>query len=763
MLRPLSLLPALAVSAAAAWAALSGSAAAAAPAAEDGAPLEISIDGLAPATIPERGRITVSGSVTNVSGETWTDISLYPFVSTTPLTTRAELAEAVVSDPAVPVGDRVVAGGAYRTIDELAPGQTLSYTVRVRSSELRAHVAERGGDLDSVPGVYWFGIHALGSSPTFAADLTSDGRARTFLPRLGGSGRQVKTALVVPLREGLEYDADGALTDPAGWAESLAPDGELGSLLRLGQAAGSRPLTWLVDPALTGAAERLAAGNPGRQLGPTVDPEATEDPDLPDAEATGSSAPTPSQTPGSAPPTTVETTAPADGDGEQDGEQGDGQDGGQEEEPSAAEAAAAQAASGWLEDLQEVLASQQVLALPYGDLDVSAAAEQDAAAYPRARQRSGTALPAGVQSSPGLTGPRGYLSPRALQLADEDETVIGSDLMVPTLGTSAPTVATVDGRRLVLASSGAATGGPGPDDRLGDVALRQRILAEAAVRRLERPHEPLVVVLPTGWSPKDVAGFFTGLDQDWLDLTTVGDVLGEPATPVDAAELDYPRAQVRHQLDERSFDAAAELTRAGTTLQYLLTRNDTVAGEVADQAMSSLSSTHRADAASTRLATDRSSATIESLLRGVRIEGPPKVTLSSASGRFSATLENTLDEPVTVRVRAIAEEPITISMAEEDVRLPPHSRRSVLLTAATEQQGVHRITLQVTDIAGTALGDSYGVPIRAAQVSDVIWLIIGTGAALLFAAIGLRLTRRLRRARRTPADAQRTEQMPTPV
>jgi hypothetical protein len=52
----------------------------------------------------------------------------------------------------------------------------------------------------------------------------------------------------------------------------------------------------------------------------------------------------------------------------------------------------------------------------------------------------------------------------------------------------------------------------------------------------------------------------------------------------------------------------------------------------------------------------------------------------------------------------------------------------------------------------TPLGSADELPIRSAQVSKVIWLIIGIGATLLFGAILVRLARRLRRARRGPAD-----------
>ena len=55
------------------------------------------------------------------------------------------------------------------------------------------------------------------------------------------------------------------------------------------------------------------------------------------------------------------------------------------------------------------------------------------------------------------------------------------------------------------------------------------------------------------------------------------------------------------------------------------------------------------------------------------------------------------------------------------------------------------------EAAATPLGSTDELAIRSAQVSKVIWLIIGTGAALLFGAIVIRLVRRVRSTRRGPA------------
>ena len=57
---------------------------------------------------------------------------------------------------------------------------------------------------------------------------------------------------------------------------------------------------------------------------------------------------------------------------------------------------------------------------------------------------------------------------------------------------------------------------------------------------------------------------------------------------------------------------------------------------------------------------------------------------------------------------------------------------------------MHNVTLLLTDADGTPLGSSDQLPIRSAQVSNVIWVIMGAGVLLLFVAILLRLVRRIR-------------------
>jgi hypothetical protein len=107
---------------------------------------------------------------------------------------------------------------------------------------------------------------------------------------------------------------------------------------------------------------------------------------------------------------------------------------------------------------------------------------------------------------------------------------------------------------------------------------------------------------------------------------------------------------------------------------------------------------------------------------------------------------------VTVTVKAHSDPRLKIT-GGETVDLAPHGRTTVLLNASTHALGVHTVTLQLTNQAGRPLGAGDQFPMRAEQVSVLIWVIIGAGVVLLFAAIVVRLVRRIIAAR-TGRDAR---------
>lgn len=672
-------------------------------------PLSVTIDTLIPSVIPAKGEVHVTGSVTNRSDETWTNIHLYAFASSTPMTTTAELEGAAATEGDAYVGDRILTEGTYDSVDELAPGDSAQYSFAVPRSEI--HVTE--------PGVYWFGVHALGFNEDGGDDF-ADGRARTFLPLVPHTGRSVDTALVLPVRRLVSHAPDGSLEDVDRWSGALAPGGSLGALVELGTAAGSRPVSWLVDPSVIDSVRRIAAGNPARFLGPTTDQGGESDGDQGDGDASSPS-PSPSPSPSA--------------------------DTGDDAEPSPEQVRAAEAAQSWLDRLHEGLEGNEILTLPYGDVDVAAAAEHDPAVYRAARKRSSGQLePWGLPTRPAVSSPSGYIDGAGIRLTEPDATILVTDRM---FGSRAPAVARTAGRTLGVTSSGTVAGGPGPGYRLSPVAVRQRIVSEAALRLLTPGRKPLIAAFPSTWVPGSTVGFWSGLDLPWLHLTTVADAMQRTGVDVPVERLDYPDSQRRLEVAASTFAAADGLARSGETLQNLLTENETVAAEVQDEAWTDLSYSSRPRPLRARTSADGSRAWIESQLRSVRVDAPKAVILSSGSGRFAATVTNGLDQPVSVRVQALSDPPLKVAVPKETIELGSESKTTVLLSASSSAVGIRNVTLLLTDTDDVPLGSSDDVPIRSNRVSNVIWLIVGTGVALLFGAIIVRLLRRIRAARRT--------------
>ncbi|WP_134765821.1 DUF6049 family protein [Nocardioides sp. 1609] len=692
-------------------------------------PLAVRIKTLSPSTLPAEGPVRISGTVTNRTDEVWSDVRVYTFfgdgTDDGAMRTQAQLDAAMDVPADAELGQRLTDVGRVPTIEGIAPGEERQFAVTVPARELTVTRA----------GVYWFGVHAMGASASSPRDDKADGRARTFMPYVPRRFEEtpLPAAIVVPITAPVRYAGDGSLAAVETWRRWLAPEGRLSRLLGFVEA-GSTPVTWLVDPALVDAVGLLARGNPARSIEPTA------------------VAPTDGSTPTDTPSPTEEPSADA--------------------EPVGPEALAATA---WLERFRDAVAGDEVLTLPYGNVDVPAAVRHDERLLDLAlAQRSTVLADLGIESSPGVMSPSGYLDAASIAALDPETTIVVTDRMLDTLGggaggtaagaerdPEAPAVASVEGRRLVAASYAVDQGSPGPGPSRTSVGLRQRFLAEAAVRLVKGEPRPLTVVLPQGWGLNDPLGFFSGLDVPWLDLGTVADLdEATVATPVDVDALDYPGVQEQRELDRTTFDDVAALIEAGDVLQNVLLDNNDVGAVLTEEALTGLSYAGRASQSTTQLSLGQSLTWVQSLLGGVEITTSPGVTLSGTSGPVVVTLDNTLDHAVEVRVRGKSDSGIEIT-GPDRIELAAGSRTTELLTARTTTNRVHNVELVVTDLAGNELGSAAEVPVRSAQVSDVIWLIMGTGAGLLFLAIAVRVVRRVRAARRGEAPdlfATRAEQ-----
>jgi hypothetical protein len=691
--------------------------------AEEGDPLLVHIDSITP-VLPRSGDVEISGTVTNASEETFTRINLHAFSSQAPILDSANLAISATTDPATTVGERVTVPGTFDTVDELAPGESQTFSDSVPVELL---------GIPDQAGVYWIGIHAIGDTPTVPRDAVADGRARTFIPAKPRGGEAVETSIILPVRGRVWYAADGSLGGADRWARRLAEGGSLDGVLDMAESAGSTPYTWLVDPAVLHAIARLTGGNVPRGLGPdTTVPGQEPATEEPPADGEESSSPSETLTPS---PT------------------------GADEDAGTADDELVAAAQEWFERFNALVdaQSQPLLTLPYGDIDVSAAVRHDSARYDQAVARSAQIMGAlSLPSQPAVSPVDGHLSPEALARVTPDTVVLLEDTAFFEVSDTPTSVVELLGHDVVVTSSGAEAGGPGPTASHDPLALRQRLLSEAALRLAADDPAPLVVTLPTVWRGEDATRFFDELDQPWLDVVPFDDVANGEPTIVPDETLAYTDTDVGDELSAASFSAATRATDAAAVLEEVLSLQTTIETQVGDEVLVTLSQQHRPRPRVAVAAARRTEDAVRAELAKVQVEAPTAVTLSSDNGRLPATLVNGLDQPVTVKVVATTDGELTLTGG--GVReLGPQARSVVRFEASTSQAGIHPVRLAVTTEDGTPLGSVAELPIRAARVSALIWIVMAAGALVLFGMIGYRLPRQVRARRAERAEAERAE------
>ena len=424
------------------------------------------------------------------------------------MTSVAELDAAAQALPDQVIGERIVEVSDH--IEQLVPGEVQPYTLRVPRRFL-----------GRTEGVHWLGVHALGENVD-GRDDRADGRARTFIPLVDDGRPALPTALVLQLRKRIVYTADGRVDQPARWAVDLAPGGRLSTVLEMGVEAGSRPMTWLMDPAVIAAVNSLVAGNP-----------------VPDAAGTGTRR--------------GGRGARADGVAVGDDRHRRGPDGpdgprgrGRGRRPGAGVAGPAPRGAGRQAAADAAVRRRRRVrgqpARPRAP-DRRAHHVPDRDGRARAHRQPGDRLPQRVHQPPGdpRRRPRHHGAGHQRRRRDRRP----------------------DARGRRRARGGADLGDRHRRRPRAGRPAGHRRGAAADPQRGRRPRcsspgkEPLVVTLPTDWAPLDIRGFYTGLDVDWIDLSRVSDLTD--------SVVEAPEPVPRRTSSTRSSSRTSSSTRPTST------------------------------------------------------------------------------------------------------------------------------------------------------------------------------------------------------
>jgi hypothetical protein len=353
----------------------------------------------------------------------------------------------------------------------------------------------------------------------------------------------------------------------------------------------------------------------------------------------------------------------------------------------------------------------------------------------------------GLDATPAVAPPDGWLDDTALTRVDQDALVLVSDHSAPRNRTRWRTVNEQD---LAFTDAQASSGGPGPTARLDALALRQRVLADAALRSASGASGPMVVTLPPGWDPGDdwrSADLLAGFDQPWLDL--VGLLTPVAGTPTFDAALGYPAEEQAEEIGGANISVARQLAATGKVLEQLLRTENDVKHDVGAIALDAVSYQAREDqprAAAQVRATD---AALKRRLGAVEVIGTDFVTLSGGSGTVAVTLVNRLDQPIEVGVSTSSSSNVRVE-TPDPLMMAPGQRTVLRLRADASEIGVHSVTLTPVTTSGLALGTPLTFTLRTSQVGALIWAVLIAAAVLLVVMIARRVLRGVREHRWRP-------------
>jgi len=516
---------------------------------------------------------------------------------------------------------------------------------------------------------------------------------------------RTSVALVVPLREPVRRDRVGKLLDTSDWSTAVGDQGRLERIAALLDTAGGLPTTMLVDPAVIDAVASIAADNPALSFG-------TEPAEQPSE--------SPSDSPGASdsPSRELDRLGPAD----------------------------RANATRWLAQVKTAANLQTVLGLGYADPDAASLARRRPQLLSLAARESAAAFKQlGVDAVPAIAPATGWLDDAALGSIATDTMVLVSDHSAPRTRTL---WRTPENQGLVLTDEQAASGGPGPTAALDALAVRQRIVSDAALRAQEGLRSPMVVELPAAWDPGThwrSANFFAGLNLPWLGLVALD--RPDDSTPTFDAALGYPASERRAEIGLANVSASRTLVATASVMGQLLRTTNDVQHSLDGIALSAVSYHARTDAAVARNQVLDTNFSMRSRLDKVSVIGTDFVTLSGGSGTLTVTLVNQLDEPITVGI-----EPRTSSTGvhietPKPLEMAPGQRTVLRLRARASSIGVHEVTLTPVTAGGAELGTPLTFSLRTSQVGKLIWVVLVCGGALLVVMILRRIRRGIREHR----------------
>lgn len=442
------------------------------------------------------------------------------------------------------------------------------------------------------------------------------------------------------------------------------------------------------------------------------------------------------------------------------------------------------AATRWLGELNAALTNSSVLALPYADPDVDALTRDSRGKNDIAvAQKVGSAVVREVTGATPLSTvawpPAGTVSTAAM-----DALLVGGTqalVLDPTAYDGPPVELNhTPGTRAALppSAAGEAVTGLVVDREVSDLLTsertsglgprlaEQRWLTETAIIAAEQPglsRTLLLAPLRRGQVPPPIAAAaLRDIGRlPWLCPVQLADVAAgrercstDPPTGRTAPAKPESRGDARiapnaTELSSglltrvaRDRDTAVQLVEAILKPSESASRtNSRLRRAVARSESSAWRAAPDGDAAAGRRMANLLSNDVADLVGHVKVRGKP-LLLTSTKGTLSVSVENTLDVPIAVKVRFFSST-ATLSTQETGlIEVRPGTAQQASVRAAARKSGRFVVFAQLIDRNGQRFEDPAEVDVRSTRYGRIALAVTGLAAGVLLAAAGVRIVRR---------------------
>jgi Family of unknown function (DUF6049) len=666
--------------------------AAAAPSLSERTGLSVTIDSIEPAVLTPGQPLSLSGSVRNDSGHTWSDAQVYLETSEQPAIDKGALDDFAVTGD-LKFGDRIVASGHFAQIGAVRAGEARPYQLSVPYALLVRHA--RGG-----AGVYHIAVAVL-ATQAGTRDRNADARTDALLPlELPSSPppQSTRVTTLIPFTAPVPIQSDGVFAGDRLAAE-VASGGRLRNLLDLVLDVPSQSVDVVVDPALIVGLQNMSDGYTFVDLA-----------DGPDAAA-------------------------------QDGV-------GQQAATSWLSDFDIVAATQHVDYLPWANPDTSGLASA-GMRGVAEAAVHATLDYLDERH---SIAPVVDWQSNGAATRRGL---SVAQRADADIHVVSQTTLTklePDADNTGypPPLATVNTHTAPLTTTVARSDLAGAPFTRTTTAIefRQGLAAEALVRAMGSADEPATVIAaPFHWNPGVVptdVNLGAAYDADFVTPTSLDSLnSGGSGTTVSYVGPIQP-ADPRPEMTSGLETAIKRLRDSGRVYTALLTDGRSAATAFERQLAEAGSSVWLWQAKRGEAITRRAARALSSQIRNVTVTGPEFVALSSEAGRFPLTVSNGLDVSVTVKVSVVPRNPALRIDPIDPIVLGPGQNQLIEVRTKSSGSGVTSVRARLATTGDREFGNSWVFDVRATRIGVAIWILLGVLMATLFGGAAVRIVRRFR-------------------